>query len=174
MCMVLATKMGQGLKFKRWYNFTMDEFLSKILAMLKKLDIKPVIYGSCGVATYLGNFKKFEDVDILIDDEFLNDRWDEFKKFLKSNDFNLINEKERKFMLNNKKVGFASKNILLRDGIVDNFSQLIRFKNNDAFTLTPDGFLKAYKFSAMDGYRINKRGKKDQDIIKKLETYIAN
>jgi len=40
------------------------------------------------------------------------------------------------------------------------------------FTLTPDGFLKAYKFSVKDGYRVKTRGKKDTDIIEKLEIYI--
>ena len=58
----------------------MDEFLSKILEILKELNIKPTIYGSFGVANYLGDFKSFEDLDILIEDEFVNDRWKEFKK----------------------------------------------------------------------------------------------
>jgi len=60
----------------------MDNFLSKILEAIKKLGIKPIIYGSFGVVNYLGNFKKFEDIDILIDDEFVNKRWEEFKKLL--------------------------------------------------------------------------------------------
>lgn len=145
----------------------MDEFLAKILEILKELNIKPVIYGSFGVATYLGNFKNFEDIDILIEDEFVNNRWEEFRKLFESKGFSLTNEKEHEFELNDKKVGFASKNILIRDKIINDFSELIQYKNTDAFTLTPEDFLKAYKFSAKDGYRINTRGKKDEEVIEK-------
>ena len=150
----------------------MNEFLSKILEILKKLNIKPIIYGSFGVANYLGDFKDFEDIDILIEDEFINERWEEFRKLFEAREFSLINEKEHEFEFNGKKVGFASKNILIRDKIINDFSELIQYKNTNALTLTPEDFLKTYKFSVKDGYRINTRGKKDKDIIKKLETYI--
>ncbi len=151
----------------------MDEFLVKILEILKELKIKPVIYGSFGVANYLGDFKDFEDIDILIEDEFINNRWEEFRKLFKSREFNLVNEKEHEFEFNGKKVGFASKNILIRDKIINNFSELVQYKNNKGiFILTPESFFKAYRFSVKDGYRINTRGKKDVDIIEKLEVYI--
>ena len=150
----------------------MDEFLSKILEILKELNIKPVVYGSFGVATYLGNFKDFEDIDILIEDEFINDKWVEFRKFFELNDFVLTDEKEHEFKFEGKKVGFASKNILIRDKIINDYSELVHYKNEDAFTLKPEDFLKAYKYSIKDGYRINTRGKKDNSIIEKLEIYI--
>lgn len=152
----------------------MDEFLVKILEILKKLNIKPVIYGSFGVATYLGDFKDFEDIDILVEDEFLNNKWGEFRKLFESRGFNLANEKEHEFEFNAKKVGFASKNILIRDKIINDYSELVQFKDKDAFTLTPGDFLKAYKFSVKDGYRIKTRGKKDKDIIERLEIYVKN
>lgn len=152
----------------------MEEFLSKILYIFKKLNTKPVIYGSFGVANYIGNFKKFEDIDILIEDKLIKERWAEFKKLFESSGFNLVNEKEHEFELDGKKVGFASKEILVRDKVINDYSELIHYKNTDALTLTPADFLKAYKFSMKDGYRINKRDKKDADIIKKLETYIIS
>ena len=65
------------------------------------------------------------------------------------------------------KVVLAGKEIL-----IDDFSKLVQYKNKDAFTLTPEDFLKAYKFSVRDGYRIDTRGKKDNSIIEKLEIYI--
>jgi len=149
-----------------------NEFLSKILEILKTLNIKPVIYGSFGVSYYLGDFKNFEDVDILIEDEFVNNRWGEFRKLFELNGFNLINEKEHEFEFAGKKVGLASKKILIRDKIISDYSELIQYENKDAFTLTPGDFLKAYKFSIKDGYRINTRGKKDEDIINRLKTYL--
>ena len=150
----------------------MEDFLDKILEVLKKLNIKPIIYGSFGVSLYLGKFKDFEDIDILIEDEFINKKWEEFKKFFESNGFILIDEKEHEFELDGKKVGFASKNILIRDKIITDYSELVQYKNKNAFTLKSESFLKAYRFSFKDGYRINTRGKKDADIIKRLEKYI--
>lgn len=150
----------------------MDEFLSKILETLKELNIKPIIYGSFGVASYLGDFKDFEDIDILVNDEFVNDRWEEFKKLFESNDFKLISEKEHEFKLDDKKVGFASRNILIRDNIISDYSELIKYKNESALTLSPKDFLKAYKFSLKDGYRIETRQKKDAEIIQGLENYL--
>lgn len=149
----------------------MEKFLAEILEILKELNIKPIIYGSFGVANYLGNFKDFEDIDLLIEEEFLTNRWEEFKKLFELFGFNLVNEKEHEFEFESKKVGFASKNILIRDKIINHYSELVQYKNINAFTLTSEDFLKAYKFSVKDGYRINTRGKKDGDIIKKLEVY---
>jgi hypothetical protein len=151
-----------------------DKFLSRILEILSELNIKPVVYGSFGVSLYLGDFKKFEDIDILIEDEFVNNKWVEFRKLFESKGFDLVNEKEHEFELDGKKVGFASKNILIRDKIIIDYLQLIPYKTKNALTLSPADFLKAYKFSVKDGYRIKKRGKKDKDIIKKLEIYIKN
>lgn len=150
----------------------MDEFLSKILEILKDLNIKPVIYGSFGVSLYLGDFKEFEDIDILIEDEFINNKWIEFRKLFELRSFNLIDEVEHEFELEGKRVGFASKNILIRDKIINDYSELVQYKNKDAFTLKPEDFLKAYRYSIKDGYRINMRGKKDKSIIEKLEIYI--
>lgn len=125
-----------------------------------------------GVANYLGNFKDFEDIDLLIEDEFVNNKWEEFRKLFESRGFNLVSEKEHEFEFDGKKVGFASRNILIKDKIINDFSELVQYKNKDVFTLTPEGFLKAYQFSVKDGYRIDTRGKKDQDIIEKLRIYI--
>lgn len=150
----------------------MDDFLEKLLEILKKLNIKPVVYGSVGVSVYFGNFKEFEDIDFLVEDKYLNSDWETLKNFLESKGFILTDEKEHEFKLGGRKVGFASSGILFRDKIVDNYSQLVKFKNTDALTLTPADFLKAYKFSLKDGYRIHMRNKKDKEIIERLEAYL--
>ena len=152
----------------------MEKTLSRVIEILKGLSIKPVIYGSFGASVYLGNFKTFEDIDILVRDEFVNARWEEFKQSLMLADFDLIDEKEHEFEFEDQKIGFASEKILIRDKIITDYSELVQYKNMDALTLTPEGFLKAYRFSVKDGYRIDKRRKKDNDIIERLEVYIKN
>jgi len=152
----------------------MEEFLLQIIKVLKGKNITPVIYGSFGVSNYLGNFKIFEDIDILIDDDFVKNKWPEFKKLMEMNGFILIDVKEYEFEFGSKKVGFASKDILIRDQIINDYSELVKYKDTNAYTLTPKSFLRAYQFSLRDGYRIDTRGKKDQDVIDRLKAYIKS
>jgi len=151
-----------------------EKFISRVIEILKGLGIKPVIYGSFGASAYLGNFKTFEDIDLLIKDEFIGNQWKEFRKNLESEGFRLIDEHEHEFEFEGRKISFASMEILIRDKIINDYSELIQYENEDVLTLTPEGFLKAYRFSEKDGYLINTRNKKDRDIIERLEKYIKN
>lgn len=150
----------------------METVLLKIIEILKKLDIKPVIYGSFGVSYYLGNFKQFGDIDLLVEDGYIDDNWGEFNTFLSSNRFVLINKREHEFLFENLKIGFAKKSILLKDGIIEDYTELVNFGKVDAYTLRPEHFLAAYSFSLKDGYRLADRLKKDQEIIDKIIEYI--
>ncbi|OIO06345.1 hypothetical protein AUJ26_00865 [Candidatus Falkowbacteria bacterium CG1_02_37_21] len=151
----------------------MEKILLKIIKILQELNIEPVVYGSLGVACYLGNFKQFGDIDLLVEDDFI-DNWEKFKVFLLSHSFILIDEKEHEFLFDNFKVGFAKKSILVKDKIINDYLDLVNYKGIAAYTLRPEHFLAAYRFSLKDGYRITNRGKKDQEIIDKLIEYIKN
>ena len=150
----------------------METILLKIIKILKKLDIKPVIYGSFGVSYYLGNFKQFGDLDLLVEDKFIDNNWKELNTFLSSHNFVLINEREHEFLFDNFKVGFAKKSILIKDGIIEDYTDLVKYEKVGAYTLRPEHFLAAYRFSLKDGYRLANRLKKDQEIIDKIIEYI--
>ncbi len=150
----------------------MEKTLSKIIEILKKLEIRPVVYGSLGCSCYLGDFKEFADIDLLIDDQFIDGDWEDFKLFLSQYGFILINEREHEFLFNNISVGFAKKSILIRDCIIKDYADFVKYKEFDADTLLPEHFLVAYRFSVKDGYRLMKRHKKDQKVIDKLFGYI--
>lgn len=66
----------------------------KVVNILESQDINPVVYGSVGVSLYLGEFKDFNDIDLLIDDPWLEDRWDEFKKLMARSGFSVTDERE--------------------------------------------------------------------------------
>lgn len=150
----------------------MEKILLEIIEILKKLNIKPVVYGSFGLSFYLGNFKKFGDLDLLVEDRFIEDDWYKFKALLELNGFVLTNEAEHEFIYKDIKIGFAKKGILIKDNIIKSYSDLVNYKNGEAYTLTPEHFLGAYKFSQQDGYRITRRAKKDQEAIDKISEYI--
>jgi hypothetical protein len=150
----------------------MKETLLKIIKILKELDIKPVIYGSFGASYYLGNFKQFGDLDLLVEDKFIDNNWEEFNTFLLSHHFVLINERGHEFIFNNVRIGFAKKSILVKDKIINDYTELVKFGELDAYTLRPEQFLIAYRFSLKDGFRLTNRFKKDQEIIDKIIEYI--
>ncbi len=150
----------------------MEEILTQIIKILKEFNIRPVIYGSFGVSYYLGNFKQFGDLDLLIDDRYIDNSWEEFKAVLSSHNFVLIDEREHEFLFNNLRIGFAKKSILIKDQIIEDYADLVKYGEVDAYILRPEHFLAAYRFSLKDGYRLTNRLKKDQDIIDKLIEYI--
>ncbi len=150
----------------------MNDFVEKVVKAIEIFEKDPVVFGSHGVSLYLGKFKDFNDIDILIDQELLDDRWDELKSFLVSSGWTLFDKKEHEFIISGQKVGFAAKQILIRDKIIKDFSELVPFKKTGALTLSPEGYLRNYEYSRKDGYRIKNRGKKDDLIISRLRKYL--
>ena len=143
-----------------------------ILRYLKDHDMDPVLYGSQGVSLYLGNFKDFSDVDLLVDERFLHDDWPILLEIMEERGFKLVNLREHEFKdSENYSVAFASEDILIRDGIVDDLSQLevINVAGISIRTLRKEDFIKAYEFSRKDGYRKDVRGKNDDKILAMLK-----
>ena len=86
--------------------------------------------------------------------------------------FKLVNLREHEFKdSENYSVAFASEDILIRDGIVDDLSQLevINVAGISIRTLRKEDFIKAYEFSRKDGYRKDVRGKNDDKILAMLK-----
>lgn len=130
-----------------------------------------------GVSIYLGPFKAFGDVDLLISPVWLDEKWTDLQAIMTARGFKLVDEHEHEFQnTTGLCVAFAPETVLTRDGILDSLDEVVRTKFNDCDvkTLTPEQFKRAYIFSEKDGYRKNTRGKKDQEIIQLLEAYIAS
>jgi hypothetical protein len=139
-----------------------------IIKYLKLKDINPILYGSQGVSLYLGAFKKFNDIDLLVGDDWINSKWPNLINIMSRKGFKLIDEHEHEFRNVDTTVNFASEAILTRDGITESIEEIIVIKKiNDLElrTLTLQAFRRAYDYSAKDGYRNQKRGKKDQETI---------
>ncbi len=149
----------------------------EIVNLLRSHNIEPVVYGSVGTSLYLGLFKAFNDIDLLLDDQWLDERWLELQTLLYDDGFRLTDEREHEFEdSRGRSPSFAKKGILLRDQILHSFDELVSMqtRSGNLTTLSPEGFLRAYAFSVKDGYRKAKRGKKDEHIIALLQDYIEN
>lgn len=137
---------------------------AKLLA--DKFGIKPLLYGSLGLEYITGKNLNSDDIDILIPDIFVKERWDEFRNVLTENDYVLVDEHEHTFLKNGVCYSYAAFEEL------ESFAQInlsdieckceygVQFK-----VLSLEQYLKVYTASSKDGYRINVRQKKDADKI---------
>jgi hypothetical protein len=141
---------------------------------LRERGVDAVLYGSRGVGLYLGDFKEFNDTDLLVDDAWLGERWGELQAVMAELGYRLVDEREHEFHdIAGAAVAFAAKSILVRDGIVASVGPEDLVVVRGIKTLPPEVFLKVYKYSIQDGYRVEVRGKKDAETIAALERYLA-
>ena len=112
----------------------------KINEHLKKNNIDTILYGSLGVSVYLGNFRDFDDIDLLVDDKYIEGEWPKLVNIMSQIDFKLVDEHEHQFVNNQGiKVAFASKNVLVKDNICNPAKDSITIQKNNIIinTITP-------------------------------------
>lgn len=144
----------------------------RVKSLLSENGIDSILYGSLGASVYLGNFREFNDVDLLVDRKYLSEEWSQLIEQMKQHGFQIVNKKEHEFLNEEgKKVAFAEKDVLIRDKICDPVKDVLEFTQRGVKvrTLTIDGFINAYKFSSKDGYRIEKRGRNDLQVVMLLQ-----
>lgn len=132
--------------------------------------IIPLMYGSLGLEYITGESLCADDVDILIPEKFITDKWDEFKGILISEGYILIDAHEHTFIKDGICFSYASieelesfANINLSD-IEQRVIDGIEFK-----VLSLEQYLRVYQSSVKDGYRVNVRQKKDNEKITFIE-----
>jgi hypothetical protein len=145
-------------------------FFENAKLLYDKFGIVPLMYGSLGLEYITNENLNADDIDILISEIFITDRWNEFKDFLISEGYVLTDEHEHTF---------------LRDGVTYSYADIedlesfagIRMKDIEMreadgvnfLMLSLEQYLAVYKQSSKDGYRVNVRQKKDADKIRFIE-----
>ena len=150
-------------------------FFENAKLLMNKLAIMPLMYGSLGLEYITGESLNSDDIDILIPEVFLKERWEEFKNLLTDQGYILIDEHEHTFQKNGIYYAYASIEELESFAKI-NLSE-IEQRNNDGGwfkLLSLEQYLKVYSTSAKDGYRINVRKKKDNDKIAFIENRLKN
>ena len=145
-------------------------FFENAKLLMDKLAIIPLMYGSLGLEYITGESLNSDDIDILIPEVFLKERWEEFKNLLTDQGYILIDEHEHAFQKNGIHYAYASIEELESFAKI-NLSE-IEQQNNDGIwlkLLSLEQYLKVYSTSAKDGYRINVRKKKDNNKIAFIE-----
>ena len=147
-----------------------EMFFENAKLLYDKFKIIPLMYGSLGLEYITNENLNADDIDILIPQIFIAERWDAFKSFLISEKYALIDEREHTFQKNGIEYSYASveeleefAKIPLSD-IEEQYNNGIKFK-----LLSLDQYLTVYRESVKDGYRITVREKKDKDKIAFIE-----
>ena len=111
-----------------------------------------------------------EDIDILIPEIFLKEKWNEFRTYLESKKYILIDLHEHTFIKNRVLFSYASiENLYEFAGIPVEKLNMMRNAEISYLTLSLKQYLQIYKKSSLDGYRINKKEKKDYEKIVLIE-----
>jgi len=149
-------------------------FIDNAALLSRRFGIVPLLYGSLGLEYLTGAHLEADDIDILIPRVFIAERWDEFKAALEGDGYVLTDEHEHTFTRGGVEYSYAYiEDLEPFAGIA--YSDIgVREVGGVRFgLLTAEQYLRVYRRSSEDGYRINVRKKKDADKIALLERVCA-
>ena len=128
------------------------------------------MYGSLGLEYITGENLNADDIDILISKVFVNERWGDFVNILESEGYVLIDAHEHTFEKNNIHYSYAQLEELEQFAGISVAEIDVVCKDDVRFRLLSlEQYLKVYRASAKDGYRIQVREKKDYEKIEFIE-----
>lgn len=149
-------------------------FLQNAEMLNDKFNIVPLLYGSLGLEVLTDSSLNADDIDILIPQAFVTgDKWTEFKLFLESHGYILIDEHEHTFRKDAVDYSYASIDGLKDFADVDICDIEIRNVSGTKFMLLSlEQYLKVYQKSSQDGYRMNVKEKQDNQKIEFIMNHI--
>lgn len=144
----------------------LQEFFNLASELNNKLNIIPLMYGSLGLEHITSIELAPSDIDILIPNVFINEKWNELKEVVEKLGYRLEDIHEHEFRNDRSRIAFSNieeletfVGIKERDIMQKEFDQ-IKYK-----VLNLEQYEMVYKKSIQDGYRIHTRNKKDQEKL---------
>ena len=148
-------------------------FFENVKLLNQYFEISPLMFGSLGLEYITGESLEADDIDILIPEIFLNEKWKEFKRVLSDNGYVLVDEHEHTFLKNGNHFSYASIEGLEPFAGIDLSEIEQRSYGEICFkVLSLEQYLKVYCASVKDGYRINVRQKKDNEKIEFIKKHL--
>jgi molecular chaperone GrpE (heat shock protein) len=147
----------------------------EITRELNKSDITPILYGSLGLSRIIGEFKKAQDVDLLVSKDWIGEKWENLIRLMKNNGFKMINEKEHEFKKGEEIIAFGDEYDLKEMANIDiNNLKLTALGGAKFKELNPRQYLEVYRYMSRDNYRQEKLGKEDNKKIELIKKYLEN
>ena len=148
-------------------------FFENAKKLSEEFEIVPLLYGSVGLEYLTKENLGSDDIDVLVPEIFIKERWSEFKTFLENFGYVLFDENEHTFEKNGVYYSYAKIDDLCDFAGIEISDIETREKNGVCFKiLSLEQYLKVYLASAKDGYRINTRKKKDFEKIEFIKEHI--
>ena len=148
-----------------------NEFIHIAGLLNDKLNIVPLLFGSLGLEQRLNRNLDADDIDVLIPEIFLNERWDSIVALMADAGYALYDLHEHAFDKSGLSVAFAAIESLTPFAGVD-LKQIPVIDEEDVryYLLDLRDYLKVYTASAKDGYRKNVKNKQDEQKIELIKT----
>ncbi|TDQ43007.1 hypothetical protein [Aureibacillus halotolerans] len=145
------------------------EFINMMKTLNKELDIVPLLYGSLGLERVTGIDFSPKDIDLLVPQVFLEEKWNDLKDVIEQQGYQMVDLREHEFKKETIKIGIAYIEDLKPFADVD-YHNLEVFEDSGAryYLLTLPDYLKVYNKSVLDGYRRTKNNNKDQSKLRML------
>jgi len=143
--------------------------------VLNRHNIIPILFGSLGLNRVIGEFAKANDIDVLISDKLISQKWNDLIEIMKKLNFRLKDKKEHEFIKDSEIVAFGKESDLLNLSQINpdtlNISEIngVKFKE-----LSAEQYLLCYQLMFRDKYRQEKRGKADREKIALIQKYLEN
>jgi len=156
----------------------LETFLLIAKHLNKSFGVVPILFGSLGLNKTIGEFKKSNDIDILLPDEFVNGRFKDLVDFMKVLSFRfkreIKEENEYEFAKGGEIVSFGGEDDLLVKLEMDSEKLKISQMKEASFKeFSPAQYLELYQFLAKNKNR-RKENKKDSQKIRLIKKYIKS
>ena len=142
------------------------EFLYIAKLLNERLCVIPLLFGSLGLEQRLHTNLNADDIDVLIPEIFLNEKWDSVVTIMNDNGYALYDLHEHAFEKSGLSFAFASiESLKPFAGINLTRIPVIEEAGIRYYLLSLQDYLKVYTASSNDGYRKNIKNKKDGQKI---------
>lgn len=160
-------------------DLTNKEKFKIFLGITKKLNnefgIVPILFGSLGLYRIIDLDKKTGDIDVLINDEYVQEKWPELLSFMKGLGYTLQDEHEHEFMKDDQEIAFAKQsNLLEMNNIYPAKLEVTKVGVVQFRELSTEQYLTCYETVYNDEYRRKKNHNADAEKIKSIKEYLGN
>ena len=136
----------------------------------ERLRVTPLWFGSLGLEQRLGANLNADDIDVLIPEEYLDEKWDTLIEVMDGLGYSLYDIHEHAFEKDGVSAAFASIENLVPFAGVD-ITQIPVVDENGVryYLLGLEDYLKVYTASSKDGYRSDTKNKNDTEKIELIK-----
>lgn len=145
-------------------------FLQIARKLTETLGITPLLFGSLGLEQRLGANLNADDIDVLIPEEYLDEKWDMLIEVMTTLGYKLYDVHEHAFEKDGVSAAFASiENLVPFAGVDITRIPVVGENGVRYYLLGLEDYLKVYTASSKDGYRKDTKNKNDTEKIELIK-----